>query len=1592
MEPLSGAPPDRHQKLLEEIDGAAARRSPEAAAVLGGALEAAGRELDAGRAASIDRAVLEVLRDAPYRDRILERLDVESLAALGARLAARASAGDAPAALEYRVDAWDLLDLVRRPVVLRRIAAAGQTAEWAALTVDLIDRSDLTMATLFARRANEYGAKTLFEAPGPGGTRSVSWRQAASRVDALARGLIALAAGDEPRVAIFSENRVEMTFADLACHAAGLVSILIPAPSTETDVAYMLRHAGAGVVVAGSREALAVVRRARESAPTVRHVVAMDSGLAGGGVVSLDELAARAGTVPVAELERRRLARRAAELATVMYTSGTTGTPKGVQFSHRNIVTKRFCRALALPEIGEDDVLLCYLPLYHTFGRFLEMYGSIFWGATYVFLENPSIEALVGGMRRWRPTVFISVPKKWIQLHEAIVREADPDRASDAQVREAVHRVTGGRLRWGLSAAGHLDSEVFRFFQGSGVELLSGFGMTEATGGITMTAPGAYREDSLGAPLPGIEVRIATDGEMSVRGPYVMIGHLDPPEGGTGLDAEGWFRTGDLMETDETGQLRLVDRKKEIYKNIKGETIAPARVENLFRDFASVGRVFLVGDHREFNTALIWPNPEASDLDFRSMSPDERKSHFRSIVASVNAFLAPYERIVDFALIDRDLSAERGELTPKGSPRRKAVEANFAEPVRLLYRRTHITAGGLEVVFPNWLFQILGLTAQDLRIETDRIALPSHGTSLTVRRLQNGVALVGSCVYRHPSKEPLHLGVMLTTPRLWLGNEALVDFAPLDVRLRQRVGRAGDIIERKGRVAPGGGGPALRAALGEAAARSPLDLMDLHHAALLLDSADEEGALEAVDLLGRVVAEEEGALTEPAREVLRRAADGPFLAVRRRAFVTLAPVEREGRVQGTLQRFLAAPGVLLDAETRAALCERTLSDTRLQAFVEETRDASRGEEGGRGRERRAVALLKFLADYGASHPARYRHVRAFLVRTMIFGGRASIRHEAWRALDDLVSGFRQWLGPSTHIAVDPETGQEYRWESVVAFDDDVPASDRERLLDAIRNTAFLREAVFLFSGGAIPRLGDIPPGGVWIRPLGSHHGKNVHRITVQTRFQGSYDLAVNVNQGRTPQEVRDEIHWLVLCGEPGERDPLVEDFGGYWPQHDLWSEEFIPGDTLDRTLKRQARLGDDERFRQLWPFFAWAALAAHVDFWNRTGRRLEIADPGMVNVIVPSHDYHTGARIVSVAAVRPHEGLVPMLRFFREHLVAPVEAAYPQLQGIVAWDGLFAPLLEVVGENEGARMLREVLHRAAPDLTPSLRDGLRRFLDSVETRGFLPMRLYFAVKRYRRWATLSGDATPQARARTLQEFWETYGLQRLASSYPETRARFFLETVFEGAPEPLVRGLEEIAMKLRRGELVGDALLDAIADLRGHIPLGADDDYFLARLSFPYLRPEDAAGFVRTGATGRPQSEIVVTLEDQDGSPFQVRHALTPKEVGRLHRLFLAAKLDVRFRPEHQYLVAVSERGVLIGGIYYEMEDEGRSAHLEKIVVAERYRKKGVADGLMKEFFNRMRAAGAQTVTTGFFRPEYFYGYGFKIEKRYAGLVKELES
>lgn len=1544
----------------------------------------------ADSSAALDAAVV-LLGDRLEGDRLLERVPLGHVEQLVSRQLASLNAAGTDPPVERRRRAWDLLDVLRRSRLLCRIARTGETAAWADRILALIDASHFTVGQLFAHRAAAYGSRTLFRVPTPLGSQAITWRQAAGRVELIARGLLAVTERGAAPVAVLSENRLEVALLDLACLSHGIVNVMIPATATDSDVAYILGHAKVGTIVVSSREQLQKVLKCREALPELRAVAALDGDAAAvRGVLPFDHVLERASEVPSETVIERRDRVRIDELATVMYTSGTTGTPKGICFSHRNMVFKRFARALALPEIGEQDVFLAYLPLFHTFGRFLELQGCVFWGATYCFARNPAVETLVREMQELQPTVFISIPMKWMQLYDLVRQDVDVESACDAEIAGVVRRLVGDRLRWGLSAAGYLDPEIFRFFQRHGVELMSGFGMTEATGGITMTPPGRYKSDSQGCALPGIDITLGENGELLIRGPYVLVGYLGPDGPEPAADDEGWFHTGDLMEMDEDRFVRIIDRQKEIYKNVKGETIAPQKIENLFRDFESVGRIFLVGDNHEYNTALVYPNPQFKELDLERLSPQELKAHFRSLVVTANSFLAPYERIVDFAVIDRDFDAAHDELTPKGTFRRKAIERNFADVIRLLYRRATFAVGGAHVTFPNWLFQALGVTAQDLRVEGTEIALASTGTSLSVQRTGEHEARVGSAIYRIGGRT-LDLGLLLSTPRLWLGNEQLVRFAPLDVELRHRRRRAPLDLEWHHRVAPYEATEADREAATALLRKKALGPMDLHRAALLIEAVEPGDTLLGVRLLETALGMEEGPRVDAARRVLGRAAGALSAAAARRAFQLLVVAEPMPRYRETIARFLDAPVRVLDVETTAVLVERGLSPERLEAFVSEAE--SRGHRAVLAPDavETTDALLTLLAEYGAAHPAHYRSLRAVLTRMVMLAPSARARERANDALAQLTAGFRKWLGPPSRIAVDPETGLEYRWEDVIAFADDVDGDARARLLAAIKETPLLAEAAFLFSDKATVGLGDILPGGVWIRLLGSDHGKSVYRVAVKARVREQFDLAINLNRALSEAEIEEEIGWLIVCGEARELGPLAEDFGGYWKQHGLWTEEFIPGDTLDRALNRLSRRPqDDERFKGVWPHAAWSALSTYVDFWHRTGRRLVVADPTPTNVIVPMHDYQTGPRLVSIAARRPFTSLVSLLRSFGDEFVAGVEREHARLAGLVGWDVCLSAVLEILGEEEGVAQLREVLTASEHELGGGLRSAVEDFLSSVERRGFLPRRLFFAAKRFRRWSRINADATLYAQASTLHELYDTYGLARLQTTYPETRARFFRETVFRDASPGLADGLEDIIRRLRKRQLPPGHLSAAVADLRARHELTSGENYFLTRLSYPYLRPEDEAEFVANATGGTRQSEMVVTVTDTDGNPFQIRHALSPREVGRLHRLFLTAKLSVQFRPEHRFLVAVTERGSLLGGLFYEEQPEARTAHMDKIVVAERFQRKGVAAALLEELFKRLETAGFQSVTTGFFRPQFFYRHGFAIEGRYAGLVRSL--
>lgn len=1483
----------------------------------------------------------------------------------------------------------EYLDIIRSSAFLTRIY---DDEDWPELILNLLQATNYTYGRMFFHRVEKYPNKILFTVLNKKKSLEYSWSEISSMVLNISAGLVKML-GENPsnqKIAFLTKNSLDMVLYDLACLTTGIVNVMIPANSVPSHIDYILNKTEPSILIVSDRTLLDKIDAMTTRMEFLKAIVLFEkNSTKQKDIFSTEDVLNLGTTLAVSVLEDFRGQIKLEDLASVMFTSGTTGNPKGIQFTHQNLVFKRFARAMALPEIGENDVFLAYLPLFHTFGRWLEMTGCVFWAANYVFMENPAPETMIENMQRVKPSVFISIPKKWYQLYEFIDAETNIVKSSNEEIQQTVAKLTGGNLKWGLSAAGHLDSEIFEFFQHNGVELMSGFGMTEATGGITMTPPGKYKPGSLGKALPGIALKMADDGELLIKGPYVMPGYVNPEESDSNIQ-DGWLPTGDIMQMDENGFIKIIDRKKEIYKNIKGETIAPQKIENFFRDFDFIQHVFLVGDHRPFNTLLIYPNYNFKEVNFRIMSEGDLRTYFSSVIVSVNRFLAPFEKIVDFVIIDRDFDPDKNELTPKGTYRRKVVETNFENFIQPMYDRSYhqILLAGYEIQFPNWFLREKGLTSQEIRIENDQLFINDSPNSLTLKFDDDNVQ-IGDFVYEVSGKK-IDMGIIFTDPQLWLGNSALVELSNEKIFNWTRHDDSNIKIRFKRPASP------LRTDLNidkvwrRFKQESNISLWGLHTAALILQRAEIYHSSEVFDYIQSALQDKESVYIRLGKEILKRTLYSHSIEAQRKAFIILLNAPTKPESAATNRAFLDLSVNFINKKVIEEVCSTGVKDKKLSILFEITREYC--EENNK----RCVKLFRLLSGYGAIHPTRYKIIRQFLVSCQLENYESSIRRAARIARLESREGFRKWLGTTQEVAVDLETNKEYHWEDVIIFEESIEKTDRDRLISAIKYTTLIREAVFLFSGGVLVRLNDIPPGGLWVSLLGKEHGKAVYRITIQTRYQGSFDIAINVNHDIAFEDILEEIKWLIRSGTSAGDVKLVEDFGGYWKEFDLWSEEFIQGETAGKFIIRTIRQHEEamnDRLRQIWPYFIWSGVSAYAQFWKRTKNRLELEDPTPTNIIIPKHDYQEGSRIVSISARRPHINVLDMLKNLIINYMNKSEDQFDVLKGIGKTKYVFSGIIESLGHDLGISFLDECLNflkaESQNKKNKILLNELQEYLESVKENGYIPKRLYFAIKRYHRWRELNQSATSQARASTLTELYETYQLNKLEIEYPETRTRFFRETVFAHAQMQLRDDLKGLILEQQNKQISEEKFTQHVSTIQKALNLNEEELFFLARLSYPHLQPTDSADLISLEKEGIAHTDLVVRSKDYDGGSFFIRTPVNPKEIARLHQLFIQNHLYVQFRPDHLYLIALNERSQLIGGMFYKKISDD-TTHIEKIVVDDYYRKKGISDGLLNEYFKRMKNDHYFYVTTGFFRPEYFYRFGFKIERKYAGLVKSL--
>lgn len=1486
------------------------------------------------------------------------------------------------------------LNLFRVSPFLQKIY---EEKRWEYLIHSLIISSSYTFDILFNQRVKQYGRKKLFRLIRGKITVDYTWEKTGEIVSDYHTAINSLLkeVPEENRfVAFLLENSIEMVMLDLACLTSGIVNLMIPANSVTEHIAYILNQSKSAILFADDEKQLSKIRLIKKDLKYLKTVIMLNGSAAEDWVITFDQFKNNISAVE----EKSEVKIEPDSLATLMYTSGTTGEPKGIMFSHMNIVYKRFCRAMAIPGIGDNDRYLAFLPLYHTFGRWLEMTGAIFWGAEYCFMENPAVETMISNMQLVQPTIFISIPKKWIQLYEYITARVDVEIDDEEKILAEVKQATGGQLKWGLSAAGYLPPDIFRFFQRYKIELMSGFGMTEATGGITMTPPFRYKENSLGKALPGIEIKLGEDGEILIRGPYVMINYYNQDKADTFLQ-DGWLPTGDIMRMDDEGFIEIIDRKKEIYKNVKGETIAPQKIENLFRDFEFVKQVFLVGDHLPFNTVLIFPDEETPGSPLKKMDEQQKQEYFSTIIVTVNNFLAPFERIVDFRLTHRPFSEDFNELTPKGTYKRRNIEKNFDELIQSMYRKDHLelSVKKYKIKVPNWFLREKGALSRDLIIRDDHITIPKlemHVVLKCINEEQN-LFQIGNYIYSISSKQ-IDLQNILTNPLYWLGNIELTNFTGDGIFQWHRRGEAEKEIVFVSPTKKISIPDEIKSKFIKIKSARELSLLGLHYAVILLQSANKNENETAAEYFGEILSDEINIPFRLAAQIAFRPQLNDDIEIRRKMFRAASQKLRKENFKKLLQTYLDLNPDLLNEDLISHINNVSRGNENLAEIESVLDHYVAGVNSKTNFNQTAIpSLFKLLVSYGINHPLNYKPIRRLFLRYELYGATEKLRALGNKSRLDLRVGLREWLGPNLKVAIDPETSEEYRWEDVLVFDQDIPETDVVHIRKALVEEPVLREAIFLFSGGVLVRLHNILPAGVWISKLYELDDRTIYRVTVQTRYQGAFDITLHVYKNIPPEKVEEEIKWIIIAGTEIKGERLAAKFGGLWEEYNLWTEELSAGESIAKFIHREYRKNKEasfEKLRNLWKFFGWNAASAYFRFWKLAEYKYELENPSPEDIKVSPHDYQTGCILTSFAKRKRTESLLGFFMNFYNSFVKGTEEKYPFIKKASISNSIFSAIIEVEGYDNGVaiinRLKRELI-KSDVKLKQHFLDRIDTFLHTIKIHGFLPKQLYFAVKRFHRWFALNNDASLSAQAEMLYELYDTYRLFDLEVEYPATRTRFFLETVFFDSHEKFKSVLREIVKKQRNRKISRDEALKLISGLHFEFELTEKEEFFLTRLGYPHLKPSDTAVLLKIKGQSANLPNLVVQMQDNDGTSYLIRHPINPKEISRLHQLFLEANLNVNFRPEHQYLIVASDRGFTIGGLFYYRSDE-ETVHMEKIVVANRYRRKGISEGLMKELFNRLKGEKVKFVTTGFFRPEYFYRFDFKIERKYSGLVKQL--
>jgi long-chain acyl-CoA synthetase len=587
-----------------------------------------------------------------------------------------------------------------------------------------------TIADLISRSAAERPEHAAVRYKKDGAWQDLTYKQVADIVEEVGLGLIDLGIGAGERVCILANTRPEWSYADMAITSVGAVVVPIYQTNSPEECLWVISDSGAAAIVCEDDAQLAKIAAISDQVPHLKTVIMMDppTGEPPLPVVTLEELSERGRTRDAAELQARREAVRPEDPFTFIYTSGTTGPPKGCVLSHGNYASM-MDMLRGVGQIEDDEVIYLYLPLAHAFALLIQL-AAFDLGATLAYFGGDT-KQIVGELIEVKPTYLPSVPRvfekiytlanaaieaqpaeeqeqtrKAIQLGikvrdlEAKGEEVPPElripfEKADEKLFKNVRAIFGGSVRHAVSGAAPIAKEILEFFWAAGVPVLEGYGMTETATAATVCTVEDHKFGTVGKPFPGVELKIADDGEVLIKGPNIFQGYHNNADASFGSIEDGWLHTGDLGSIDEDGFLSITGRKKDIIITAGGKNITPANLENDLKQCRWISQAVMHGDQRPYPVALITLDEEEiagyarehdlpEDTERLCEEPSIRKL-IGEQVERANRHYAPVEQVKRFEILPRDLTQETGELTPTLKVKRNVVAEKYADVLDALY-------------------------------------------------------------------------------------------------------------------------------------------------------------------------------------------------------------------------------------------------------------------------------------------------------------------------------------------------------------------------------------------------------------------------------------------------------------------------------------------------------------------------------------------------------------------------------------------------------------------------------------------------------------------------------------------------------------------------------------------------------------------------------------------------------------------------------------------------------------------------------------------------------------------------------------------